>query len=71
MIKALFFDGFNNWDSAHNSNFNPLWDLKGWNIKIKNEGFCNHLIHASWVHLHWASSPLILENWKRSVMNKV
>ena len=65
---------FHRWEiinEGYNSKINPLWDLKGWNIKIKNEGFCNHLIHASWVHLHWASSPLILENWKRSVMNKV
>ena len=52
-----------------NSNINPLWDIKGWNLDIKNEGFCNHLIHASWIHLHWASSPLIIENWKRSIMN--
>ena len=62
---------FHRWEiinERYNSKINPLWDLKGWNIKIKNEGFCNHLIHASWVHLHWASSPLILENWKRTVM---
>ena len=51
------------------SGINPLWDLKGWNIKIKNEGFCNQLIHASWIHIHWASSPVILENWKKSVKN--
>ena len=49
-----------------NSNINPLWDIKGWNLDIKNEGFCNHLIHASWIHLHWASSPLIIENWKKN-----
>jgi len=63
---------FHRWEiinEKYNSEINPLWDLKGWNMEIKNEGFCNHLIHASWVHLHWASSPLILENWKRSVMN--
>ncbi len=62
---------FHRWEiinEKYNSNINPLWDIKGWNIDIKNEGFCNHLIHASWIHLHWASSPLILENWKRSIM---
>ena len=31
-------------------------------MELKNEGFCNNLIHASWVHLHWASSPIIIEN---------
>ncbi len=64
---------FHRWEiinESYNSKINPLWDLKGWNIDIKNEGFCNHLIHASWLHLHWASSPIIIDNWKRSVMNK-
>ena len=63
---------FHRWEitnESHSLKINPLWDIKGWNIEIKNEGFCNHLIHASWIHLHWASSPLILENWKRSVIN--
>ncbi len=63
---------FHRWEiinEDHTSELNPVWDLKGWNIKIKNEGFCNNLIHASWIHLHWASSPKILENWKRSVIN--
>ncbi|WP_269606277.1 cobyrinate a,c-diamide synthase [Prochlorococcus marinus] len=63
---------FHRWEiinERYNSEINPLWDIRGWNIDTKNEGFCNHLIHASWIHLHWASSPLILENWKRSVMN--
>ena len=63
---------FHRWEiinEKYNSKIKPLWDLKGWNMKIKNEGFGNHLIHASWLHLHWASSPVILENWKRSVIN--
>ena len=63
---------FHRWEiinESYNSSIKKLWDIKGWNMEIKNEGFCNHLIHASWIHLHWASSPLILENWKRSVMN--
>ncbi len=63
---------FHRWEITNKnikSDTNPLWDLKGWNIAIKNEGFCNHLIHASWIHLHWASSPNILDNWKRSVLS--
>ena len=65
---------FHRWEITnikYNSEINPLWDMKGWNIEIKNEGFCNHLIHASWIHLHWASSPEILDNWKRSIMSCV
>jgi len=63
---------FHRWElinEKHSSLIKPLWDAKGWNIAIENEGFCNHLIHASWIHLHWASSPNILDNWKRSVIN--
>jgi len=63
---------FHRWElinESHRSKIKPLWDLKGWNIAIKNEGFCNNLIHASWIHLHWASSPKILDNWKRSVIS--
>ena len=63
---------FHRWEitnESYNSEINSLWDIKGWNLESKNEGFCNHLIHASWIHLHWASSPLIIENWKRSIMD--
>ena len=63
---------FHRWEIVnenYGSKFYPLWDIKGWDSEIKNEGFCNHLIHASWIHLHWASSPEILDNWKRTVIS--
>ena len=63
---------FHRWEiinESYNSKINRLWDIDGWDMERKNEGFCNRLIHASWIHLHWASSPLILENWKKSVMH--
>ena len=63
---------FHRWEiinETHTSGIKPLWDLTGWHVEKRNEGFCNHLIHASWIHLHWASSPAILDNWKRSVMS--
>ncbi len=41
---------------------NQLWETKGWGIEKGKEGFCNNLLHASWIHLHWASSPFILRN---------
>ena len=62
---------FHRWeiiDDNFDKRIKPLWDIEGWDIEKRNEGFCNQLIHASWVHLHWASSPLVVENWKRSVM---
>ncbi len=63
---------FHRWEiinENYNSKINPIWDIKGSNIDMKKEGFCNHLIHASWIHLHWASSPKILDRWKKSVMS--
>tara|TARA_B100000579_G_scaffold324815_1_gene274574 strand:+ start:2071 stop:3426 length:1356 start_codon:yes stop_codon:yes gene_type:complete len=63
---------FHRWEiinETYSSGIKPLWDIKGWNIETKNEGFCNNLIHASWLHLHWASSPNILDTWKKSVMS--
>ena len=63
---------FHRWEIiniSHNTEINPLWDINGWEIEIKNEGFCNRLIHASWIHLHWASSPKILDDWKKTVIN--
>ena len=62
---------FHRWElinENYDERIDALWDIKGWNVEIKNEGFCNRLIHASWIHLHWASSPLIIENWRKSVM---
>ena len=62
---------FHRWEIIERSDdkrIKSIWDIKGWNISIKNEGFCNNLIHASWLHIHWASSPKVIENWKESVI---
>jgi len=63
---------FHRWEiikENYNSLIKPIWDIRGWNLEQKSEGFCNHLIHASWIHLHWASSPRIIDNWKETVIN--
>ena len=63
---------FHRWEiieDNYDKRLEPIWDIKGWGEEMKNEGFCNHLIHASWLHLHWASSPIIIKNWKKSVMS--
>ena len=62
---------FHRWEiinESYNEKLNSPWDIKGWNLDFTSEGFCNHLIHASWIHLHWASSPGIIENWKKSIL---
>ena len=62
---------FHRWElinESHTEKLNSPWDIKGWNLDFTSEGFCNHLIHASWIHLHWASDHEIIDNWKKSVM---
>ncbi len=61
---------FHRWRIETRSNsheINQPWETKGWDIKKKKEGFSNNLVHASWIHLHWASSPIILRNWMKTL----
>ena len=46
---------------------NKLWETKGWRVSKSIEGWANSYFHASWIHLHWASSPFIFNNWSRSI----
>ena len=39
------------------------WSINGWGINQTKEGWANHLLHASWIHLHWASTEKVLKNW--------
>ena len=43
------------------------WEIKGWGVDPLIEGWSNRLLHASWIHLHWPSSPKILELWAKKV----
>ncbi len=47
--------------------FKYLWEIKGWGLNNLKEGFGNNLLHASWIHLHWPSSPIIIYNF----LNKI
>ncbi len=40
------------------------WTIKGFNSAYRDEGWANNLLHASWVHLHWASSSSIPLNFR-------
>ena len=46
-----------------------LWEIKGWGLPTKKEGFGSNFLHASWIHLHWPSSPKVLARWKKSFDN--
>ena len=44
-------------------------------LLIHQEGWSNKLFHASWIHLHWASSPFLLNCWgniikKHAIINQ-
>ena len=51
------------------SNFKYPWKIKGWRGELEDEGWSNSFLHASWIHLHWASSPNIIRSWKAAIIN--
>ncbi|CAI8176078.1 MAG: Hydrogenobyrinate a,c-diamide synthase [Prochlorococcus marinus str. MIT 9215] len=44
-----------------------LWMVEGWQVQQHQEGWNHRKLHASWVHLHWASCSKILQRWRRSL----
>ena len=44
-----------------------LWDVAGWRRPKQAEGWSGRALHASWIHLHWASSPAICTRWKAAL----
>lgn len=44
-----------------------LWMVEGWQVQQHQEGWNHRNLHASWVHLHWASCSRILQRWRRSL----
>ena len=47
------------------------WMVSGWKIERVEEGWSNDLFHASWVHLHWPSSPIILHRWQNALKRNI
>ncbi len=50
--------------------FQYPWEIESWRSIKKKEGWSNKLIHASWIHLHWASSKNLLFRWEEAVKGK-
>ncbi|HJN35237.1 MAG: cobyrinate a,c-diamide synthase [Prochlorococcus sp.] len=44
-----------------------LWQVDGWRTRPRAEGWGNQTIHASWVHLHWASCTTICCRWRAAL----
>jgi len=45
----------------------PLWQIEGWHIPRRREGWSHPSLHASWVHLHWAGSSTISCRWRAAL----
>ena len=41
-----------------------LWQVEGWKVKRRAEGWNLPNLHASWVHLHWGGSSTIPCRWR-------
>ena len=52
-----------------NNNLYTPWETSGWGVNSSKEGWSNKVFHASWIHLHWPSSPNIINNWLKSFTN--
>lgn len=58
---------FHRWTLEHDrppSDGSVLWDIEGWRTGETPEGWGTQRIHASWIHLHWASSSMICSRWR-------
>ena len=50
-----------------NSDGSVLWEIEGWKTGRKPEGWGIQRIHASWIHLHWASCSTICSRWRDAI----
>jgi len=44
-----------------------LWQVEGWKVERRAEGWNLPNLHASWVHLHWAGSSTIPCRWRAAL----
>ena len=45
----------------------PLWQVEGWKVERRAEGWNLPNLHASWVHLHWGGSSMIPCRWRAAL----
>ena len=61
---------FHRWTLHHRrdpQDASVLWEVEGWRRERESEGWGTRTIHASWVHLHWASSTTICSRWRNAL----
>ena len=54
---------FNLKKTEHQNKLSSPWKIKSWETEYKNEGFFDNKLHASWIHLHLPSSPIVAKNF--------
>ncbi|MGB1416112.1 MAG: cobyrinate a,c-diamide synthase [Synechococcus sp.] len=56
---------FHRWelDTGSRNGDTSLWEIEGWRSQGRAEGWTHPKLHASWVHLHWASCSTICSRW--------
>ena len=55
---------FHRWSLEPQPSDRALWEIEGWRTEKVTEGWGGQRLHASWVHLHWASSTTICSRWR-------
>ena len=61
---------FHRWelvDSRGADDGSVLWEIDGWRVSQRPEGWNKRTLHASWVHLHWASCSTICFRWRAAL----
>lgn len=58
---------FHRWELKQGPGAEALWDIDGWRKTPQPEGWGHRTLHASWVHLHWASSSTICSRWRAAL----
>ena len=57
------FSEFDKKNAAYQKQLYSPWKIKSWETEYKNEGFFDNKLHASWIHLHFPSSPEVAKNF--------
>jgi cobyrinic acid a,c-diamide synthase len=50
---------FHRWQISGSDHEAAPWQLEGWGVRSRVEGWTDAAVHASWLHLHWGGCPSI------------
>ena len=57
---------FHRWQLSDSPVGAAPWQLEGWGVRTKVEGWTDAAVHASWLHLHWGGCPSIAQRLRRA-----